>query len=350
MEIGVVVSCSGAIRTGYEESVPLYERVKQMAIAAEQAGAAYIWTQEHHMIATLQSPSALIAATQIAQHVSVRVGTAVVVLPYHNAIQIAGEIAQTDNAVGGRLQLGVARGAYGYEFKKFGIPYETSRDQFIETLEAVKLLLENDQAESSFHGQFVDFEDVYIWPRPLQTPMPPIWLGAQAPPAIEDAAARGYNVLTALFLWDDDHLANLVECFRRGQARSGRTDTKFDASRYLYVAKDEADADARVDELLDHWRIHQQLHDYSHTNNPRGVIRPRVQKDEPSREKIRETLLIGTADHVAVKLRKYAAMGVDVLNLQINYGPRHADVMGSLTRLGELLADLSLGPAHTVPV
>ncbi len=341
MDIGAVISCSGAIRPEYEESTPLYERTKEMAIAAEKAGATYLWTQEHHMIAMLQSPSALIAATQLAQHVSVKVGTAVIVLPYHDAIQIAGEIAQTDNAVGGRLQLGVARGAYGYEFEKFHLAFDRSRDQFIETLEAVKLLLENEADESSFHGEFVNFDDVYIWPRPLQKPTPPIWLAVQAPPAIEDASARGYNVLTALFLWDDDHLKNLVEHFRRGQERSGRSSTRFCASRYLFVAEDEAEVEDRIGELLDHWRVHQQLHDFSHADNPRGIITPRMQENEPTREQIKRTLLIGTAEHVAAKLDAYEEMGVDLLNLQINYGPRHSDVMASLKRLGEILADRS---------
>jgi alkanesulfonate monooxygenase SsuD/methylene tetrahydromethanopterin reductase-like flavin-dependent oxidoreductase (luciferase family) len=337
MDIGAVMSWSGSLGSEYEETIPIAERLRQLAVTAEKAGVTYLWTQEHHMIHTLQSPSALIAAAHIGQHVSVKVGTAVVVLPYHDAIQIAGDIAQTDNVLGGRLQLGVARGAYGYEFEKFHIPFEKSRDKFIETLDAVKLLLEQEDKESSFHGEFVNFDDVYIWPRPIQKPTPPIWLGAQSPAAIEDAAARGYNVLTALFLWDDDHLANLVEAFHQGQKRGGHADTKFCASRYLYVATDEADADARVDELLAHWRVHQQLHDFSHGDNPRGIIPPRPQENEPTREQIRDTLLIGTADHVTAKLDRYEEIGVDLINLQLNYGPRHEHVMASLGRLGEIL-------------
>jgi alkanesulfonate monooxygenase SsuD/methylene tetrahydromethanopterin reductase-like flavin-dependent oxidoreductase (luciferase family) len=348
MQFGTVMSCSGPLHEGAPENTPLYERVLELSKAAEAAGVAYLWTQEHHMINMLQSPSALIAAVQIAQHTTVRVGTAVVVLPYRNAIQAAGEIAQADNAMNGRLELGVARGAYGYEFEKFGIPFETSRDQFIETLEAVRLLLGNEECESSFHGKFVNFEDVYIWPRPVQKPMPPMWMGAQSPAAIEDAARRGYNVMTALFLWDDDHAASLAAAFKRGQADSDRKDTKFCASRYAYVAQDQQDAEARIDELLDHWRVHQQLHDFSHTTNPRGIIRPRVQESEPTRQQIRDTMMIGTADHFAEKARRYAGMGIDLLNLGINYGPPQDKLLQSLQAMAPVIASVDDSAAASV--
>lgn len=341
MQFGTVMSCSGPLHEDTLETKPLYDRILELSIAAERAGVEYLWTQEHHMINMLQSPSALIAAVQIAQHTTVRVGTAVVVLPYRNAIQVAGEVAQADNAMNGRLELGVARGAYGYEFEKFAIPFATSRDNFIETLEAMKVLLENEKTESSFHGDFVNFDDVYVWPRPVQKPMPPIWLGAQSPAAIEDAARRGYNVMTALFLWDDDHAANLAAAFKRGQAGSHQQDTKFCVSRYAYVGEDEKDAEARIDELLDHWRIHQQLHDFSHKANPRGIILPREQENEPSRQKIRDTLMIGTEDHFAEKAARYADMGVDLLNLGINYGPPHERTLASLGAMSDVIGKVS---------
>jgi alkanesulfonate monooxygenase SsuD/methylene tetrahydromethanopterin reductase-like flavin-dependent oxidoreductase (luciferase family) len=144
--------------------------------------------------------------------------------------------------------------------------------------------------------------------------------------------------MTALFLWDDDHVANVAAAFKRGQEQSDRKDTKFCASRYAYLAENEADAEARIDELLDHWRIHQQLHDFSHTANPRGIIRPRVQENEPTRERIRETLLIGTEAHLVEKIERYRDMGVDVLNLGINYGAPHERVLNSLNGLGEIIA------------
>jgi alkanesulfonate monooxygenase SsuD/methylene tetrahydromethanopterin reductase-like flavin-dependent oxidoreductase (luciferase family) len=337
MEIGAFLSYGMFKQDEEAQQATLYDRMLELAVTAEEAGASYIWAPEHHMIYMNQSPSALIPAVQIAQHVKCRVGTAVIVLPYHQAIQLAGEIAQADCATGGRLELGVARGAYGYEFDKFKIPFDTSRDHFIEMLEGIKELFRDETKEASFHGKFVNFDDIYVWPRPIQKAHPPIWIAAQAPAAVEDAARRGYNVLNSLFLWDDEHLENIVEHFKRGRDAGERKDVKLGITRYAYVGKDEQDVEERIDELFEHWRIHIQLHDFSHRKNPRGIIIPAKQDVEPSREDVRRNLLIGTADHVAKKLAYYESLGVSVVNLNINYAPAHDKVMGSLERLGPLL-------------
>jgi flavin-dependent trigonelline monooxygenase, oxygenase component len=340
MEFGTpIVYGKAHSRSG--ETMPLYDRVLQMAIAADRAGFSRIWFQEHHMIALGQSPSALISCVQIAQHVKARVGAAVVVLPYHNAIQIAGEIAQADNATGGRLDLGVGRGAYGYEFEKFHIPFEESRGRFIETLDAVRELLVNSASESSFHGEFVDFDDVYIWPRPLQQPHPPIWIAAQTLPAVQDAARRGYNVLHQTFIWDDAHVASVVEAFQAGKAEGGH-DVQLAATRYAYLAEDQADAEARLDDLLDNWRVHQQLHDFSHKKNPRGIIEPVVQENEPDRDELRARVMIGTEDHIVAKIEAYDEMGLDILNLGISFGTPLDKIRGSLERLAPIVAKYSV--------
>lgn len=321
------------------EQIPLYDKILDLAISADRAGVSSIWFQEHHLIALGQSPSALMSCVQIAQHVKARVGTAVVVLPYHlSAVQLAGQIAQADNATGGRLELGVGRGAYGYEFEKFGIPLDQSLPRFIETLDAIKMLYVNADKESSFDGKFVKFEDVYIWPRPKQLPYPPIWIAAQSLPAIEDAARRGYHVLHQSFIWGDDHIQSVMDAFNRGKEQGGNPDLKIAVSRYAYLAESEADAEARIDDMMDNWRVHQQLHDFSHKSNPLGIIKPVVQEKEPDRNEVRERLLIGTEDHLVAKIEKYRDMGMDVLNLGINFGTPHERIKGSLERLTPLIA------------
>jgi alkanesulfonate monooxygenase SsuD/methylene tetrahydromethanopterin reductase-like flavin-dependent oxidoreductase (luciferase family) len=337
MEFGTPI-VYGEAHARWDEDMALFERILELCKAADRAGFTRIWFQEHHMIALGQSPSALISCVQAAQHVKARVGAAVVVLPYHNAIQIAGEIAQADNATGGRLDLGVGRGAYGYEFEKFGIPFAESRDRFIETLDAVRELLSNEATESSFHGQFVNFDDVYVWPRPLQKPHPPIWIAAQTLPAVQDAARRGYNVLHQTFIWDDEHVKSVVEAFHRGKEEGGHEHIQLAATRYAYLAENEADAEARLDDLLDNWRVHQQLHDFSHTSNPRGIIQPVPQENEPDRDELRERVMIGTEDHVVSKIELYRDMGLDILNFGINFGSPFEVIRGSLDRLAPVLA------------
>ncbi|WP_449281705.1 LLM class flavin-dependent oxidoreductase [Leucobacter sp.] len=318
---------------------PVYERMLELAQVADANGYGYVWVPEHHLIYFNQSPSALLPLVQIAQHTQhVRVGAAVIVLPYHHQpIRTAGEIAQADNLVGGRLEVGLARGAYAYEFKKLHIPFEESLDRFIENLEAIKLLLETEETESSFAGKFVNFEDVYVWPRPLQRPRPRFWMASQTPRAIEDGARRGYDVMHSTFLWSDDHVAEMAAAFYRGAAESDRDDQKFAITKFMYCAEDEADAEARIDELLEHWRIHQQLHDFSHDENPRGIIRARVQENEPTREEIRENLLIGTEPWIREKLARYEAMGISMINVS-PFARDHEKAKASLERFAAIAA------------
>ena len=335
VDLGVFLSY-GEFTPGNQDPRPLYDRMLDLAKTADGAGFKYAWVPEHHLIYLIQSPSSLLPLVQLAQHVKMRVGAAALVLPYRNPIQAAGEIAQADNATGGRLDIGVARGAYEFEFDRLGIPFSESLPRFIETLDSMRLLLESEENEVSFHGKHVNFDDVYVWPRPLQKPTPPLWIGAQTEPSIEDAARRGYNVLTSMFFWDDETVERLAAAFQRGKATNGNHDLRFGITRYAHLAADEADAEARLDELMSHWTIQQQLHDFSHVDHPLGVIPPRELSNEVDREEARKNVLVGMEDHVRSKLQHYQDMGIDMVNLSVNYGPPHESVKASIERIGQL--------------
>jgi alkanesulfonate monooxygenase SsuD/methylene tetrahydromethanopterin reductase-like flavin-dependent oxidoreductase (luciferase family) len=324
-----------------EEQESLSDRMLDIAIAGDRAGVSYVWTPEHHFVHFLQSPSALIAATQIGQHVSCRVGTAVIVLPYHDPVILAGEIAQTDRALGGRLELGFARGAYKYEFEKLEIPFEQSLPIFIEKLEALQALLTSDETPSSFHGVHVDFSETYIWPRPLQKPTPPMWMGSQSPAAVQDAGRRGYNVLNSLFLWDDEYVATVARAFAAGREEGGHTGTKLGLTRYSLIVESESDIDARIDELVYGWRIHAQLHDFAQNSDAIGRVSSRPQEKEPSREELKRTMLIGTAEQVAEKLEFYESVGVDLVNLNQSFGAEHERVLDSTRAFAPIIEKFS---------
>ncbi|MFG1955623.1 LLM class flavin-dependent oxidoreductase [Micromonospora sp. NPDC048830] len=320
----------------------IYDRMLAYAVAADRADFSRIWVPEHHLVQFLPAPSALIQAAAIAQHVQCRVGTAVVVLPYHAPIQLAAEVAATDHLTNGRLDFGVARGAYKYEFDIFGIDFATSLPRFIEVLDSVRALWLNDETGASFKGEYVNFEGAYVWPRPRQLPHPPIWLGAQAPAAVEDAAARGYHVLNSLFLWDDAHASKVIESFKRGQARAGLTgQTQLGLTRYAFVVDDEAEVEPRLQEILEGWRIHRQLHDFTQNADPRGVVKPVPGPDEPSLDDLRRTLLVGTPDQVREKMRFYRDAGVDILNLNLTFGAPQDLTLRSIKLFGEIAASLS---------
>ncbi|GII67465.1 luciferase [Sphaerisporangium krabiense] len=338
MDLGLFLSYQVNDDAQYEG---VYDRMLACAVAADRAGFARVWVPEHHLVQFLPAPSALIQAAAIAQHVECRVGTAVVVLPYHAPLQLAAEVAATDHLTGGRLDFGVARGAYKYEFDIFGIDFRTSLPRFIETLDAVRALWLTGDAGASFTGEYVNFEGAYVWPRPRQLPHPPIWVGSQAPAAVEDAAARGYNVLNSLFLWDDDHAAKVVEAFKRGQAKAGLAGrTQLGMTRYAFVVEDEAEVEPRLREILEGWRIHRQLHDFTQNADARGIVRPVPGPDEPTLDELRATLLVGTPGQVRDKMRFYRDAGVDLLNLNLTFGAPQELTLRSIELFGEIAASL----------
>lgn len=339
MEFGIFLPYQ--VNSEGEEMETIYDRMLELAITADRAGAGYIWTPEHRYIHLLPSPSSLIPAVQIAQHVTCRVGTAVVVLPYHNPLQLAGDIAAADQTMGGRLELGVARGAYRHEFEALHLDFSRSKEHFAEVLESLELLFKNEDSGSSMDGEFVQFEDVYIWPRPRQRPHPPIWIGAQSLPSIEDAARRGYDVMHSLMLWDENHLSDVVQAFQTGRDESGRSDTRFAVTRFASIVESEEEVDEVIDSLLHGWRIHMRLHDYTDNADGRGVVTSKPHPSEPSRDLMKRNLLIGTKQQVMDRVGEYAELGVDILNLNVSTGLSHEKTLEGLSQFGDIFKEFA---------
>lgn len=333
MELGLFLSHQVNRQSSIED---VYSRMIEYAIQADRSGFNRLWLPEHHLINFIVSPSPLISAAAIGQHVKCRVGSAVIVLPYHNPLQLAGEIAQTDHLLDGRFDLGVARGAYRYEFDKFGLDIKKSREHFIEMMDALNALFENTETPTTFKGEHINFEESYIWPRPVQKPNPPIWIGAQSLPAIEDAASRGLNVFHSLFLWDDNHLEDVAAAFVRGKERAPEgSSPKLGVSRYAFAVDSKSDVEPILQELLQGWRIHQQLHDFTHNADERGIVKPVHQKDEPSLSQLRNLLLIGTTSDIVEKIKVYKRLGIDVLTMNGCFDAPHDMTLRSIELLGQ---------------
>jgi alkanesulfonate monooxygenase SsuD/methylene tetrahydromethanopterin reductase-like flavin-dependent oxidoreductase (luciferase family) len=94
-------------------------------------------------------------------------------LPLHDPLRLAEEIAMLDCLSNGRIICGVARGA-PREYKVFGIPLAESRARFDEAFEIMRRAWTEESL--TFEGQFHSYEDVAIWPRPVQQPHPPVWV------------------------------------------------------------------------------------------------------------------------------------------------------------------------------
>jgi probable F420-dependent oxidoreductase len=110
---------------------------------------------------------------------TIRVGTAVCLVAQHDPIVLAKQLATIDRASGGRLLFGVGAGSNGEEAANHGVEPRRRYDVMGEKVRAIKALWTEDEAE--FHGEYVDFDPVYSYPKPLQEPHPPVLVGGVGP-------------------------------------------------------------------------------------------------------------------------------------------------------------------------
>ncbi|WP_460431786.1 LLM class F420-dependent oxidoreductase [Amycolatopsis echigonensis] len=127
--------------------------------------------------------------------------TAVSLLVQRDPIIFAKEAATLDLLSGGRLIVGVGAGNVLDELRNHGVEPAQRGAVLDERMDAVKRLWTQDEAE--YHGKFVDFNPVYSWPKPVQQPHPPFYVGGWSRPALRRVAKRGDGWLAPPLPADD---------------------------------------------------------------------------------------------------------------------------------------------------
>jgi len=117
------------------------------------------------------------------------VGTGIALLPQRDVIHLAKEVASVDLVSGGRFQFGVGVGWNREEMRNHGTDPRTRGALMDEMLAALVQIWSTDEAE--FHGQYVDFDPIYAWPKPVQHPHPPIYVGGESDAALARLARFG---------------------------------------------------------------------------------------------------------------------------------------------------------------
>jgi probable F420-dependent oxidoreductase len=191
MKIGVCSANSGPYTTR--------QNLRALAEAAEDAAVESVWVSEHPVVADpRQEPSPMAPDDPILDPVatlaflagmtsSVRLGTGVIVLPLHNPLILAKELATVDVLSGGRLIFGVGVGYLRPEFAAIGVPFAGRGARTEEYLAAIGAIWK--QRHPSYRGEMVAFDGVQANPRPIQRPRPPVVMGGYAPAVLRRTAA-----------------------------------------------------------------------------------------------------------------------------------------------------------------
>lgn len=166
----------------------------RLADLAEPLGYQSIWSVEHHFTNYTMCPDVLQFLTYMAGRTStVKLGSMVVVLPWHDPVRVAEQILMLDHVSNGRLILGLGRGTGKVEFDGFRVPMATARQRFKETAEALFEALETGVME--YHGELVDQPRVELRPAPFDTFKGRIYSATISPESAEIMARLGTGVL-----------------------------------------------------------------------------------------------------------------------------------------------------------
>ena len=264
---------------------------------AERLGFRSIFLVEHHFTGVGQlSASLTLLAYLAAATRTIRLGTAVIVLPWHNPVLLAEQAATVDLLSGGRLDFGVGKGYRAPEFAGFHIAMDEATERFDEAIEVIRKAW-NSPGRFSHHGKRWRFDDIVVEPRPLQNPHPPLWLAAGSPDSIRRAAREGYNLLLDQ-LGSVDLTIQRVALFREECRRIGRAydPAMIGVTRALQIVRSEADRQAAYETRA---RVVDRIGDLARGG---GTFAPPEQDDAP---------LLGTPAEIVARIRKLQAGGVE---------------------------------------
>ncbi|WP_170152499.1 LLM class flavin-dependent oxidoreductase [Thermasporomyces composti] len=172
----------------------LYGSFLDNAVYAEELGYSHVWMGEHHFSPDAWPPSTLVLLTHVAARTSrIRLGTGMLLMPFHHPLRVAEDAIVLDVLSHGRLDLGFSVGSAFHEYRTFNVPMSERLGRTQEGVEVVRRCFTEDRFDH--HGKYYDFPDVRMeWYRPVQRPHPPIWIGAFGPKAFAWAGRNGYHI------------------------------------------------------------------------------------------------------------------------------------------------------------
>ncbi len=172
----------------------VYGNELRLADLAEPLGFGSVWSVEHHFTDYTMCPDVLQFLTYMAGRTQrIQLGSMVVVLPWHDPLRVAEEVSMLDNISGGRLILGLGRGAGRVEFDGFRQSMDDSRQRFVESAEMLLRGLEQGYCE--YDGTFVKQPRAPIRPAPFKTFRGRTYAAAVSPDSMPVVARLGAGLL-----------------------------------------------------------------------------------------------------------------------------------------------------------
>ncbi len=307
----------------------IYEQFIELCTMADAGGFEMIWVGEHHAMDFTIAPNPFVQIADLAHRTSrVRLGTSSIVAPFWHPIKAAGEAAITDIISGGRLELGIARGAYSFEYERL-LPGLDAKEAGLRMRELVPTLRPLWAGNYTHDGHYWKFPKSSSAPKPLQDQGPPIWIAARDPASHKFAVENGCNVQVTPLGLGDEEVVSLMDRFNTACANAPEVPRpKIMVCRHLFTGETEAELEQAGRDLsrfyctFDAWFKNQRPVDH-------GIIQPMTEADcatlpQYTPEKMRANNIVGTPDQVIARLKQYEAWGYDQFSYWIDTGMSHA--------------------------
>jgi probable F420-dependent oxidoreductase len=241
------IPCGIAIPQAFTASVDI-GLIRRFVTRAEALGFDSLWVQEQ-----IISDSAILEPVTLLTYAAAlttkpRLGSSVLLTVIRNPVQLAKSLATLDQLSQGRLTVGVGIGGAHVPEHVFGVSGEHRARRFVEGLQVMKALWT--QPRASIGGEFWQFENVPMEPKPAQKPHPPLWFGARDVIGLRRAARHGQGWMGA----GSSSSADFVEqigWLRRLLDQEKRDPAEFAVSKRIYIAVD--DDSKRAEHRLQEW-------------------------------------------------------------------------------------------------
>jgi len=316
MQFGIFSSAQADSRDLGPETGQGFRDYLDFNCEAEALGFKSSFLVEHHFTGWNQVSATLMLLMALAMRTkTLRLGSAVMVLPWHNPVLLAEQAATLDLVSGGRFDFGIGKGYRHSEFKGFAIAPDEAEARFEEAIEVITRAF-TERQRFSHRGRFWHFEDIVVEPPPAQKPHPPFWVAAGSEGSIRRAAARGFNLIL-------DQYASVRQIAARigiYQAERKLCGLSFDpqqiaVARQLYVAKDEADKQAALARQAAYTKRTVDV-----SRSPDGKTGSHVLAYADKTGGTEENALFGTPDEICAMLEALQDGGVDYVLLTVSGG------------------------------
>ena len=353
MHFGLMLECD--YREGATEK-DAFEEVFSVVEAAEAYGLDGVWLAERHFspaksdsgdqggpLPSIVSAPLIIASAIAARTERLRIGMAVSVLPLNHPVRMAEEAATLDNISRGRFDFGVGRSGLTRSYEGYSIPYSESKERFQECLEVIVKAWTNERF--SYQGQYYDFNDVTVTPRPYQKPHPPIRIAAASEETFPQVARMGYPIFVGLRAADLKDMVGSVRRYREAWRESGHPgdgDVMLRVPIYVADTVERARSDPETSTMLAHrWiseRLLQPMAGMSEAASAARAERGRQMAAQTYDDLRVNRMAYGTSEYVVDRIKEFD----DRLNLsgvlaEMNVGGMvpHDRVLNSIRLFGE---------------